>query len=182
MIRFSKITFLSLVLTGAFIYPAIAQQRPDAVDTDRSQVQRPRAVLRQLGLSQDQIRAMGELNSDIRAKRQAARLRVTEATRKLDQAIYADQVDEASVAQLLTDLQSAQAEVVKINFENELAVRRILTPEQLVKFREIRRRFNENREEFQRRRQERLQRRGQELSPGAPARPISRQTVKRGNN
>jgi protein CpxP len=180
MIRFSKVTFFFLVLTGAFVYPAVAQQRPQAVDTDRSPAQRPMAVLRQLGLSQDQIQAMRELNAEIREKRQAARQNVTEATRKLDEAIYADQVDETAVAKLLTDLQSAQAEVVKINFENELAVRKILTPEQLIKFREIRRRFNENREEFRRQRQERLQRRGQQASPATQ--PIRQKPVKRGSN
>jgi hypothetical protein len=43
---------------------------------------------------------------------------------------------------------------------NELAVRRILTPEQLVRFRDLRRQFTEAREKFRNERRERPFRRG----------------------
>lgn len=133
-------------------------------------------ILRDLGLSQDQIRQIRLINQDVRAKRQAARLRVGEAMRNLDQAIYADSVNEDLVGQRLKELQSAQGEMTKVNFENEFAIRKILTPEQLVRFLEIRR-------NFQRQRQDRIQnrddlrprgdqRRGQPLTDRPPVKEI----------
>ncbi|HEY2847452.1 MAG TPA: hypothetical protein VGI80_06520, partial [Pyrinomonadaceae bacterium] len=64
--------------------------------------------------------------------------RVREANQALDRAIYADNVDENEVKARLNDLQQAQAEIARIRFTNELAIRRILTPEQLAHFRDLR--------------------------------------------
>lgn len=125
-------------------------------------------IVRDLGLSQDQIRQMRLIKQDVRSKRQAARRRVAEAGRNLDQAIYADTVDETLVATRLRDLQDAQAEIVRINFENEFAIRKVLTPEQLVRFRDIRQKFNEARDNTQRRRQNRRQNRNKQR-PGQPS-------------
>ncbi|MBK6721879.1 MAG: hypothetical protein IPG58_00925 [Acidobacteria bacterium] len=46
----------------------------------------------------------------------------------------------------------AQAEVYKVRFTSELAIRRILTPEQLVRFRNMRERFERARQEADERR------------------------------
>jgi len=61
--------------------------------------------------------------------------------------IYGDTVDDSVVKERLREFQAAQAELARIKFTNELAVRKVLTPEQLVKFRELRRRFADAREE-----------------------------------
>lgn len=119
-------------------------------------------ILRDLGLSQDQVRQMRLINQDVRTKRQTARKRMNEASRNLDQAVYADTVDDALITQQLKEFQNAQGEMAKVNFENELAIRKVLTPEQLVRFREIR-------QNFQRQRQNRIENR--ELQrPGAGSR------------
>jgi len=81
-----------------------------------------------------------------------AQRRVREATRNLDRAIYADALNENEITARLKDLQNAQAEIAKLRSSNELEVRKILTPEQLVKFRELRQRFAEVRENFDNRR------------------------------
>lgn len=110
--------------------------------------------LRELGLSSDQIREIRLLNAGIRERREAAQERLRNAIRSLDQAIYADEVDESLIETRMVEMQTAQAEIARINFENELAVRKILTPEQLTKFRELRRRANQMRDEIIRRRQD----------------------------
>jgi Spy/CpxP family protein refolding chaperone len=125
-------------------------------------------ILRELGLSPDQVRQMRLINQDVRIKRQAARKQLNEAGRNLDQAIYAQTVDDALFAQRLKEFQDAQGEMTRVNFENEFAIRKVLTPEQLVRFREIRRRFNEARENFQRQRQNRIQNR--DMRPGGDQR------------
>jgi Spy/CpxP family protein refolding chaperone len=85
-----------------------------------------------------------------------------EAMRNLDMAIYADNVTDAEFQNRLKEFQSAEAELARLRFESELAVRKVLTPEQLVKFRDLRRQFAEMR----RNRDNRMQRRGGR--PGFP--------------
>jgi len=75
-----------------------------------------------------------------------AQRRMREANRELDMAIYADTVSESLVNTKLKAFQDAQAEITRLRFGNELAIRKILTQEQLVRFREMRRRFAEMRD------------------------------------
>jgi Spy/CpxP family protein refolding chaperone len=131
-------------------------QRPPG---DGPQMQR-QAWLRELGLSPDQIQKIREMNTRSRPLMAAAQRLVAEANRLLDQAIYADEVSEDLVASRLREFQDAQAEVSRLRFENELEMRRVLSAEQLVRFRDLRRRFNEARNAAQPRRPEEI-RRGQ---------------------
>lgn len=153
-------------------------QQPDGPQPDQQDRQGDRIqLLRELGLSQDQIRQIRMLNVGIRERRQAAQEQLRQATRSLDQAIYADTIDEQLIRQRMAELQAAQGEIAKINFENEFAVRKVLTPEQLVKFREFRRLAAEAREKFLQRRQETIQERNTQRPgqrrPGAD-RPANR--------
>ena len=101
-------------------------------------------LLGQLGLSNDQVQQIRQMNAARKPMVEAANKRLREANRNLDQAIYGDvPVDPADFDARLKEFQSAQADVARIRFESELNVRRILTPEQLVKFRDIRRRAAE---------------------------------------
>ena len=102
------------------------------------------------------------------------------ANRELDQAIYADLLDEGQVRSKLAAFQEAQKEVARLRFEEELAIRKILDAEQLQRFRELRRRFAENRQQRMLRRQDnqvqpmRQDRPGQRLSPrNRQQRPIN---------
>jgi Spy/CpxP family protein refolding chaperone len=72
---------------------------------------------------------------------EAALNRLREANLALDAAIYADSVDEEVFEARLKDQQLAQAEVARLRFTSELAVRKILTPDQLTRFRDLRQRF-----------------------------------------
>ena len=71
----------------------------------------------------------------------AAMVRVRNANRALDEAIYADNLDEAAFQANLKEVQLAQADAAKLRYLNELGLRKILTPEQLARFRELRQRF-----------------------------------------
>jgi Spy/CpxP family protein refolding chaperone len=107
--------------------------------------QRPN-LLQELGLSPEQVQAVRRINQQRKPVEQAARQRFQEAQRALNFAIYGDNVDDANMQAKLSEFQAAQAELARIKFTNELAVRKVLTPDQLVKFRELRRRFAEARE------------------------------------
>lgn len=101
-------------------------------------------VIQQLGLSRDQLQQMRRLNMARKPLADAGQRRLRQAGRSLDQAIYADQVSDADVEARLRELQMAQAEMAKIRFTHELNVRRVLTPDQLVRFRAIRQEFEQN--------------------------------------
>jgi Spy/CpxP family protein refolding chaperone len=163
-----KYPLFLLVVAFSLATITYGQEEPDE-DAPPQQWQRPanpprdfrNNVLRQLGLSTEQVEQIRKINIERRPQMEAAQTTLREANRALDAAIYADVVNDADVQARLLQAQAAQAEVAKIRFMNELAVRRILTPEQLVRFRELRQRFEEERQEFRRRR-------GQENRPFRP--------------
>jgi Spy/CpxP family protein refolding chaperone len=114
--------------------------------------------VRRLNLTPEQRLRLREIRrrSEPRARELMRRARL--ARRALDEAIYADAVDEALVEQRSRELAAAQAELVRLRAANELSVRRVLTPEQLRAFRELRR-------EAQRRQSLRRRRGGGERPP-----------------
>lgn len=109
-------------------------------------------VLMKLGLTREQVQQIRRINQERKPLMDEAQRRFREANVALDLAIYSDQTSDADVEARLKDVQLAQAEVAKLRFANEYAVRKILTPEQLVRFRELRQRFEEIRREMETRR------------------------------
>ena len=104
-------------------------------------------LLTELDLSPEQIRSVRRVNQENRFSIREVQARLREANANLDAAIYADAVDEADFQRRVKDVQNAQIEVTRARSANELAIRKILNAGQLIKFRELRRRFAENRQE-----------------------------------
>jgi len=94
-----------------------------------------------LGLSPEQMQQIRRMNQARKPLVEAATLRLRAANRALDEAIYADDVDEPTFQARLKELQLAQADVAKLRFTSELEVRKILTPDQLARFRDLRKRL-----------------------------------------
>jgi len=128
---------------------------PDAPNRQADRERRPN-LLTELGLTQEQRGQLRRINTEKRPIVRDAQQRLRDANRRLDQAIYADNMNESEIQARLKDVQSAQSELIKIRFTNELAVRRILTVEQLSKFRALREQFAQrienNQDQPQRRR------------------------------
>ncbi len=145
--------FPVLVLAFAFVSGVFAQDETSdeakSRDVQRPMAKQPRDLrnnaLRQLGLSREQMQQIRRLNADRRPIMVEAQNRFRLANRAVDEAIYADLADETLIQARLKEVQLAQAEVAKIRFMNEFAVRKILTPEQLSRFRELRLRFEQTR-------------------------------------
>ena len=147
-----KLLFTLLFLTLAF--SAAQAQNPDNVQKRQfDEPQRPQ-LLRELGLRPDQVRQIQMINGENREKIREANFRLHEARKSLDAAIYADNADAALFETRLREFQNAQAEVIKIRAMTELAIRKILTPEQLIRFRELRAKFEEFRQDRREFRQE----------------------------
>lgn len=180
----------------AFAWGAFAQDsRP--TDGQPQEPQRPGAnqpqdvrgnALRQLGLSREQIQQIRRLNADRKPVMDEAQKRFHLANRALDEAIYADQVNETDVQARLKEVQLAQAEVAKIRFTHEFAVRRILTSEQLLRFRELRQRFEQVRQNLENRPRDDANRRPNDQTPAntkpfqeKPLRPMFQQDKRKPN-
>lgn len=167
-----KSTFISsklIILIAFIVFPALfvnAQDLPaddmQPAQNGKPAQQRPN-LIRELGLTPEQVKQVRRINQETKPLMEAAQMRMREANRELDTAIYSVGLQQSDVNQRLTDFQKAQAEVAKIRFMKELAVRKLLTAEQLTRFREMRRRFGEARDNMQERRRDkndmRMQRR-----------------------
>jgi Spy/CpxP family protein refolding chaperone len=141
-----------LILLGFVLFPALAAHGQGAAPQDPQKQQFAGSpdqthadMLAELGLSQDQAQVLRRMNAERRPMVEAANKRLREANRALDQVIYGDAVDEMDFRARLKEFQEAQADVTRIRFENELTLRRVLTPDQLVKFRAIRQRIADER-------------------------------------
>lgn len=142
-----KILVLTLLLAAVSADFASAQDSPPP-DAQRQQLDAPQNgkrpnLFRELGLTREQMQQIRRINMARKPQMEEATRRLREANRNLDTAIYSDTVDETDVQTRLKEFQLAQAEVAKLRFISELAVRKILSAEQLVKFRELRRKFAE---------------------------------------
>jgi len=131
-------------------------------------------LLHSLGLTEDQMVQIKKIHMEQKAQMDQAQKRLREASRALNETIYADQVNESDVQTRLSELQLSRAEVEKIRYSTELSVRRILTQEQLIRFREMRQKFEQRRKEMEMRRDDRRferQRPGGDpkRSPGTPS-------------
>lgn len=148
-----------------------AQDGPPPGDGPRDERGEDRPnLLAELGLSPEQVQQIRRMNRERRPAMMLAQRRVHEANRTLDMAIYRDTVNDEEFQSRLKEVQAAQSDLARLRFENELAVRRILTADQLVRFREIRRRFEEQRQNEMRERRQR-RRMGREGPPMRGAHP-----------
>jgi Spy/CpxP family protein refolding chaperone len=172
----SKIKILSAFLFLLLCSGNVSAQ--DNFDDDNppndQQPQRPN-LLRELGLTQEQIREIRTINQSNRQDLRAAQAKVLEARRNLDQAIYSENANDATVKQRLKDFQDSQAEIARIRALTEFSIRKILTPEQLVRFRELRQQFEQmrrkrrqNQNPLRMRQMRRNQRRNSERPPPPP--------------
>jgi Spy/CpxP family protein refolding chaperone len=149
MFRF-PLVFILLTL-GAMAALAQAPAEPPKTDGAPPKEERPN-LLAALGLSPEQVQQIRQMNQERKPAMQEAQRRLRISIRDLDMAIYGDSISDADFDAKLKEHQAAQAEVARLRFEGELAIRKVLTPEQLIHFRDIRRRFAEARENFQKER------------------------------
>ena len=149
----SLILFTFLLIFSVF--SANAQQDvQENQPTDRPNI-RPQRLFEQLGLSREQIQQIRRINQEKQPLMKEAQSKLREANSALDLAIYADTINEEEIKTRLKDVQLAQAEVVKIRSMMELEVRKVLTAEQLAKFRKLRDDFAKQMEQRRMENQER---------------------------
>ena len=170
-------TFLLMAAAFVFSTTVIAQDVKPA-EAPPPEAQRPGMkpmqdrhadFLHRLGLTEEQVQQIRKIHQEKKPLMDEAQKRLREATRALNEAIYADQISEADIQARLSDRQLAQAEVEKLRFMNEFAVRRLLTQEQLIRFRELRQQFEKMRETIETRRRSNGDRQFNRQRPGNDA-------------
>lgn len=136
--------FSALLLAGTASH-SFAQETPTPDEKpNENRMNRPQRdfrIMEALGLTQDQIRQIRRINATRRPAMQEAQTRFREANAALDAAIYSETTDEELVKTRMKDVQLAQAEVIKERTLTEFLIRKVLTPDQLEKFRRLRERM-----------------------------------------
>jgi Spy/CpxP family protein refolding chaperone len=95
-------------------------------------------LMQRLNLTPEQRAQLRDIRKQSEPEVRELTRRVRLARRALDEAVYADAVDEAQVEQRVRALTEAQAALLRLRSATELKVRRVLTPEQLQTFRDLR--------------------------------------------
>ena len=95
-------------------------------------------AIRELGLTPDQENRIRAIREETKQERAAINQRLREANRVLEVALDADAPDEAVVEQRLRDVANAQAAQMRMRVLTELRILRVLSPEQRLRWRELR--------------------------------------------
>ena len=142
--NFLTLIFTLLITVSAFSTVSAQETEPEE-NQNPQRVNRPFRLLQELGLSRDQLQQIRRINQERRPIMQEAARRWRQANRDLDIAIYADDSTEEQVKELLRTAQLAQADLLRERSLTEYLIRKVLTPDQLVKFRNLREQLIEER-------------------------------------
>ncbi len=144
--------FIALLINVTAVLGVIAQgggPPPNGGNEFGSGQNRPN-LLQELGLNRNQVQQIKRINSERGPQTQIARKRLDDANLALDEAIYGDTYNESEIQARLKEAQSAQSELNRIRTFTETAIRNMLTPEQLVRFRKLRNDFKARPREMRR--------------------------------
>ena len=134
------LTLLVTLAASAQAQSGEPQQPGDTAVQPTNQVDQ---MLGPLNLTQDQVRRIRIINSELKDERQAANFRLRTAQRALAEAIQSPTPDETLIAQRSKEVADAQANTIRLRSLTEARVLQVLTPEQRMKLREMRAR-NQN--------------------------------------
>lgn len=127
----------NVLLLASHIAGEVNAQEPDRPGeaAQGGQVEDP---IQQLKLTPEQRQQIRWIREQMRNERATINQRRREANQALDEALDADQPDEALVEQRLRELAIAQAAQMRMNILTEVRIRRVLTADQRAVLRELR--------------------------------------------
>lgn len=132
--RWLKISLMILMLF--FLLPATNAFAQN--DTEQMQNERQRDLADMLNLSVEQREQIRKIREENAVEHRAARQRYNQAQRALDEAIYAENANEAMIEERAREVGAAQAQLLRLRVLTELKIRRVLTDEQLNTLRQLR--------------------------------------------
>lgn len=161
MRKLNLFSFALFILLTVLAFSNADAQQPTPEPQGITDAKRPVRLLQELGLSREQIQQIRRINQNRKPIMQEAQQNLRLANRNLDAAIYADEPNEQEVQARMKEVQLAQAEVIKARTMTEFMIRKVLKPEQLQKFRELRERMQQQRQNMQENQQQRQNQRRQ---------------------
>lgn len=136
----SILLFTILLFTSAFSVIFGQTESIEVGDQAFNPGPRPN-LMQELGLSRQQIQQLREVNKEWQPRLRKAQQAFKEAQDQLDEVIYREVLDDAVIEQKLESVHKTHTEVIKTRTTMQTLTRKILTPEQLIKFRELREQF-----------------------------------------
>ena len=132
--------------------------------------------IRELNLTAEQREQIRMIREQNRAERATINQRVRETNRALEEALNSDNPDQSVLEQRIQEVSAAQAEAMRMRIKTEVKIRQVLTNEQRIMLKELRRNVHQIRDrrrqdgvvDRQRRledRQRRLERRRNQVRP-----------------
>lgn len=135
---------LLLVLSASAVTaqtPGQDEQSPAPTASEaRRETDDDRRLIRALGLTPQQRAEIARIRRETQGQNRAIGQRIRRSRRALEEAVYSPAVDERAVDELAREVAAGESERVRLRAQTELRIRRLLTPEQLDLFRELRRR------------------------------------------
>lgn len=145
-LRSSRIVLPLVLLLAALCIQARAQdpalQNPSGPVQTQTQTQTQINQLPDfapLNLSSEQIQKIRAINAELKDQRQTANQRLRLAQRALTEAIESPTTNEALIDQRSREVAEAQATTIRLRSLTEARILQVLTPEQRVRLREMRR-------------------------------------------
>src|SRR4030095_14971711 len=127
-------------MVGLMIAMLFALSTPSAVAQDPQAQPAPGAMnpIEQLHLMPEQLQRIRAIREETKRERALINQRLRDANIALDQALDADNPDDATIEQRLREVAAAQTESMRMRIQTEVKIRRILTQEQLATLRLLR--------------------------------------------
>jgi periplasmic protein CpxP/Spy len=152
MPRFCLLTYLSIFLSIATILPARADLSLNQNNrSPNGELKIPAGNLnnlaKELNLSGNQIQKLQQLRKNAQGKTKERRQILQANKQELNQLIQGN-ASADQIRQKRQQVQSLQREIADTNFEQTLAIREILTPEQRVKLQQIMEQRRQNRQKL----------------------------------
>lgn len=138
--------FLSFLLLFCLSLAADAQINQQLTEDEKAIADQPdRAdVMQELDLSRQQLNQIRLINQQFRPPLRQSNQRLQAANQALDEAIYSGQANETLIQSRLRDAQEAHAEWIRNRTKLESEISKILNPNQLARFRQLRRQSRMN--------------------------------------
>lgn len=146
----ARLALLALFLTaGGGVTVVRAQDDADA-PTPEARRGGAAGLLRALNLTPEQRAQIQAIRRETEPQVRRLGMRLRQARRALDEAIYADNPDERLIEERVREVGAAQAAVLRLRAFTELKIRRVLSNEQLDAFRRLQRRPRRRQQQQQR--------------------------------
>jgi Spy/CpxP family protein refolding chaperone len=162
---YGKILALLALLVFVVASPAFGQEVQQQQPQGSQQAGSAGDPIRQLNLTPEQREQIRSIREQSKEERAGINQRVREANRALEEALDADNPDEAIVEERMHDLAGAQASAMRMRILTEVRIRRVLTLEQRNLLRTLRQQAQEFRRERLLNEPDARQRRREERSP-----------------